>query len=588
MIIRMKKVSVLLQDKDIADALAALGLLGVLHLEHFRAPQGGEIEALVERRARLQRVIEALEQAGAPPPQEGCGNVEAVFRSLETTFNGIREWEQQVRDLQAQIRKWEPWGEFNLYDIQVLRENGLHIHLLALTEAQLAALPGDAMVARLGTLDGLVQAVVCTRDGQLPGIEGQPLPEHSPRKLSELLRIAQDERDYLELRMRANAKYLDALRQHALRLESQIAFQRALAGRQVEEDGLTIVRGYCPVDALERLVALARRRQWAWLIEEPAPEDPVPTLLHNPRWVELVRPVLRFINLLPGYREHDISGVFFVFFSVFFGMLIGDAGYGLLIGLGTLGAHWKFGRRQADRTPYYLLYLLSLITVLWGLLTGTFFGQLLFPGIRPLAPWLEDPANIERLCFLIGAVHLSVAHVWRAMLRWPSLGVLGEAGWLCLLWGMFFLAGLLVLGDPLPRQAPFLFIAGPVLIALFSKPHRNLLRAVGGGLGNLAMNAVRTFTDIVSYIRLFAVGLATVAVADTFNGMAVAWGFDHPLTGFLGALILVLGHVFNMVLGAMAILVHGVRLNVLEFASHMDLEWAGIPYEPFKTYTGDR
>jgi V/A-type H+/Na+-transporting ATPase subunit I len=149
------------------------------------------------------------------------------------------------------------------------------------------------------------------------------------------------------------------------------------------------------------------------------------------------------------------------------------------------------------------------------------------------------------------------------------------------------MARLLVLGDPLPQGVTTLLVAGPALVALFSKPDRNPLKAVGGGLGNLAMNAVRTFTDIVSYIRLFAVGLATVAVADTFNGMALAWGFDNPLTGLLAALILVVGHLFNMVLAAMAILVHGVRLNVLEFSSHMDLEWAGIPYQPFQSETGN-
>jgi len=399
--------------------------------------------------------------------------------------------------------------------------------------------------------------------------------------------MAHEEKSRLERHIRGQARHMDALRRHARHLESGIAFQQALAGRHLEQDGLTIVRGYCPVDALEPLLATARRRRWAWLVEEPADADPVPTLLRNPHWVELVRPVFRFINLLPGYREEDISPVFLVFFSIFFGILIGDAGYGLLIGLLTLGAHWKFGRNQADKSPYRLMYILAAVTVAWGLLMGTVFGQTLFPGVRPLAPWLHDHANVQRLCFLIGAVHLSIAHIWQGVLKWPSVAVLGEAGWLCLLWGMFAMARLLVLGDPLPQGVTTLLVAGPALVALFSKPDRNPLKAVGGGLGNLAMNAVRTFTDIVSYIRLFAVGLATVAVADTFNGMALAWGFDNPLTGLLAALILVVGHLFNMVLAAMAILVHGVRLNVLEFSSHMDLEWAGIPYQPFQSETGN-
>jgi V/A-type H+/Na+-transporting ATPase subunit I len=132
------------------------------------------------------------------------------------------------------------------------------------------------------------------------------------------------------------------------------------------------------------------------------------------------------------------------------------------------------------------------------------------------------------------------------------------------------------------QSAQYLFMIGPVLVLFFSKPNRNPLKSVAGGLGDLALNVVNTFTDIVSYIRLFAVGLATVAVADAFNLMALDLGFSNMMAGFFSALILVVGHVFNMILGAMAILVHGIRLNVLEFSSHMNLEWAGIKYSPLQ------
>ena len=115
-----------------------------------------------------------------------------------------------------------------------------------------------------------------------------------------------------------------------------------------------------------------------------------------------------------------------------------------------------------------------------------------------------------------------------------------------------------------------------LLVLFFTRPNRNPLKAVGPGLGDLALNVVNTFTDIVSYIRLFAVGLATVAVADATNTMAAEVG------GVWFFIILLIGHTINVVLALMAILVHGLRLNVLEFSGHLNMEWTGFNYAPFK------
>ena len=98
----------------------------------------------------------------------------------------------------------------------------------------------------------------------------------------------------------------------------------------------------------------------------------------------------------------------------------------------------------------------------------------------------------------------------------------------------------------------------------------------------MLLNFVNSFTDIVSYIRLFAVGLATVAIADAFNKMAMGIGFNSVLTGLATALILLLGHTLNIILGPLAVLVHGVRLNVLEFCNHVDIRWSGFSYKPLR------
>ncbi len=350
-----------------------------------------------------------------------------------------------------------------------------------------------------------------------------------------------------------------------------------------ESGPLRYIRGYIPYDGVEELDKKARSEKWAVSINDPTDEDNVPTLIRNPKWVSIIEPVFKLIEVVPGYKELDASLWFLIFFSVFFGMLIGDAGYGVIFFILTLFSQFKFSKKIRGKSVFILFYILSSATIVWGVLTGTFFGQeWLTPHIRPLMPLLRDNKNVQAFCFFLGAFHLSIAHLWKGIIKLPSFKALSEVGWLLILWGAFFLAKMLILGDNFPPFGKWLFIIGPALVILFTNPSRNVIKGIGSGLGNLLLNLVNSFTDIVSYIRLFAVGLATVAVADAFNKMAMDIGYNSILTGTATSLILLLGHSLNIILGAMSILVHGVRLNVLEFCSHLDINWSGFSYKPLQ------
>lgn len=126
------------------------------------------------------------------------------------------------------------------------------------------------------------------------------------------------------------------------------------------------------------------------------------------------------------------------------------------------------------------------------------------------------------------------------------------------------------------------FISGSVFVLFFTSPNKNLLKGIGSGFGALLLNIVNSFTDVVSYIRLFAVGLASVAIADAFNNMAADVGRGNIFTAIAAVLIVLLGQMLNVILGPIAVLVHGVRLNVLEFCNHVDIKWTGFPYKPLK------
>jgi V/A-type H+-transporting ATPase subunit I len=223
----------------------------------------------------------------------------------------------------------------------------------------------------------------------------------------------------------------------------------------------------------------------------------------------------------------------------------------------------------------------------WGILTGTFFGQswLQNLGYQPLVPQLNDPYDMQTFCFFLGALHLSIAHAWRAYLKVPSLTAFADAGWICILWAAFFLARTLVLGAAFPSFGLWLIAGGIVLVVAFTYPQPGLLRTISSGMGAIALSLVNNLTDVISYIRLFAVGLATLAIAETVNTLASGFG-PGAVALVAGGAIFLLGHSVNMILGLLSVLVHGVRLNVLEFSGHANVTWSGVAYDPLKEGRG--
>jgi len=319
------------------------------------------------------------------------------------------------------------------------------------------------------------------------------------------------------------------------------------------------------------------------MITDPAAEDNVPTLLRNPSWVTMIKPVLGLLGLTPGYRELDVSMLFLIFFSIFFGILIGDAGYGLVYILITFGLQKMMKPDAEMKTTLSLFYLLGSCAIIWGILTGTFFGQgwLRTLGFTPLVPQLNDASVMGTFCFLLGALHLSIAHSWRAILKFPSITALADVGYICILWTAFFLARTLILGEAFPPLGIWLVIAGILLVIVFTSPQANVLRGIGEGLGTMALSFMNNITDVISYIRLFAVSLASLAVAETTNYLASGFG-SGVVALAAGVVIILFGHSLNIVLGLMSVLVHGVRLNVLEFSGHANVTWSGFEFEPLK------
>lgn len=592
MIVPMKKAIILCETKDAEATVRHLRHLGVIHIEHENLPEGKDISELRARSALITSAIDVLNQAGSRvslPQMKIQGDRMAAVQHIIDLGKKKEQLESLAGVLAGHIREWERWGDVDADQVKRLKGKGVYLSLYRVPVKESGNFPGDVVVRTLFTENDIAHCVTLSqRPIECPFEEITP-PRESLSVLRSRLAETDGALDGVHGEILESARYAKDLSEIREELEKDIEFQQVIHGMG-REGAFSYATGYIPCDSEENLIATARAHHWGIMIRETSAEDAVPTLLRNNRWVRMIEPVLGFLGLTPGYHELDVSLPFLIFFAIFFGILIGDAGYGLVYILGTLLLTiwlWKTMRLNVEmKTMVSLFFVLSFSAVVWGVLTGVFFGQewLLNLGYEPPAPRLNDPVFIQTLCFFIGALHLSIAHSWRAYLKFPSLMALADAGYICILWTAFFLANTLVLGEPFPSWGIGLVVTGILLVILFTNPQRHVLRGIGEGLGTMALSFMNNITDVISYVRLFAVGLATLAIAETANALASdVSGFGTGIMAVAaGIVVLIIGHGLNLVLGLMSVLVHGVRLNVLEFSGHANVAWSGVAFKPFE------
>jgi len=584
MIVPMKKATILVQAKDAAGAIRRLRSLGVMHVEHQRQPSGKDVASLKEDVAVLDRVLGIL---SSPEFRDSSGLREAkLLKDWRFTAKHITDMYARLdhlgeygRALAANIAQWEVWGDFDPGSVRALAREGVTVGFYEMPAEYREKLPAHAVVKTIAVVNGTAYcAIVSLGDTKIPFKEVQP-PRISLREMRARLDENEETERTLNKTIGQYACFTGRFKSVRAAFGKELELHEALRGMGFSGD-IAYIAGYVPFDKVQGLLEEAAAQSWGVYVTDPSDEDSIPTLVRNPRWVSIVRPVFKLIEIIPGYKELDISPVFLLALGLFFGMIIGDAGYGAIYMLATYIAYRKFGKKTKDHRVYFLLYLFSASAILWGILTGTVFGQEWYikAGFKPLAGILNDTKFLQTFCFFIGALHLTIAHAWQAVRKLPSLTALADIGWISVLWAAFLLARMLVLGDPLPSFCRWMIAAGVLLVIVGTNPQRNILKMIGSGLGTVALSIVNNFTDVVSYIRLFAVGLAGIAISDTVNSLAAGMSGNFIAQFF----ILLIGHTINILLGPMSVLVHGIRLNVLEFSSHAGLGWGGTAYKPLE------
>ncbi len=604
MIEKMKMLHIVASASGKEEMLKDLREMGLLHL----AEKQSASRELNEEFQALSKASNVLNEYADPKAKEKEAGVlsdsefEKIYRGVLDAIEKKESLNQAIGAANTELDRISAWGDFSPEDVKALKNEGfdLHFYRMGSKEFQDAVNDENIRLIRLAPVDKMdTVAVFGTLPPEIPATEFM-LPEHSASELKEQIENSKKGIAECEETLKAASIYEASFDDQMVKLQNRMNFSAAGNTAQSDEDFVWI-SGYIPEADMDKFKAAAAEKSLAWAVEDVSEEDEhIPTKVKYNKVSGLIKPVFDILGILPGYREQDISLWFFLFFTLFFAMIIGDGGYGVLILLGTIALHVK---QKKITNVTFLLYVLSIATVIWGALTGTWFGMesamkvpilkaMVFPSIATYPEYFGLTANdsqnaIMKFSFSIGAVQMALGSILAIKKKMPEkdLSWVADAGWTIAVIAMYLLALNLVIHEDIDLKPVFTLIGiAFILVVLFGgmSPDKSFGEGLKAGLGGALtqfLNTISCFGNVMSSIRLFAVGMAGVAISQSFNGIAA--GMHGPMM-IVGVVVVLVGHALNIVMCFLSVVVHGVRLNVLEFSGQAGLEWTGIPYEPFK------
>jgi len=598
MIATMKRVFVVLQDRDRHASLKHLRRLGVLHVESLPGT-GNAYEGRVQDKADLVAAIGFLSEFKAKVDSGPVGLEDgiALARQLKEIAGGIKTAMDEQVSTAREIERIKPWGNFDPALFEHLSTKGVQLKAFEVEAKKMSLLPSGTEYLTLERTKVLSRILVV---GDVP--EGMPagsaefiLPAKSLGELQASLAELKARVAEKRASLAAKAPFAKALGAVLVAVEREVQFEALYSGMPAESS-VSFFSAWVPAAEEKRLVEVAAKEGWGLLLDEPLADELPPTKIENPALIRIIQPVFDFLGTVPNYREYDISGLFLAFFTVFFAMIFGDGGYGsLLLAIAIFIALKTRKKSGKVSDPVRLLLLLASATVAWGVMTASWFGlpPEILPGflkaisIPAIASYNPDSGqNVKLVCFALGTVHLLVARFKNMIRDRKSLKLLAQLGMLLQLAGMYFIVLNLVLDAvkfPIPGFSLYLIGIGFALNFIFANYEGNIIKSILASLANIVsvfLGVVNVFADITSYIRLWAVGLAGVAISQTVNSMAGPM-LGKALLFVMGVALLGFGHGLNIVLSVLSVVVHGVRLNMLEFSGHLGMEWSGYKYDPF-------
>ena len=606
MITKMKKLTFLVYHKEYEEFLNSLRELGVVHIVEKQqgAADNTELQENIRLFNRLAATLKLLQnqkhEKNAVIATEGGTATRGmqVLDEVDALQTEHGKLSQQLQSYAKEKEVLEVWGNFEPTGIQKLKDAGYIIGFYSCSEGNYKEeweTEYNAMI--VNRISSKVFFVTVTKAGQEVDldVEQAKLPAYSLSRLEALY-------DTTEQAIEGNEKKLVALSETDIpslkaalkELQSQIEFSKVvLSSEQTAGDKLMLIEGWAPAYSKVEIEAYLNDAHVYYEITDPMPGDNVPIRLNNKGFFAWFEPICK-LYMLPKYNELDLTPFFAPFFMVFFGLCLGDSGYGLFLFLGAT-AYRLLAKKVTPsmKSIISLIQVLSASTFFCGLLTGTFFGANIYDLDWPIVQRLKhavlmDNNDMFRLSLILGVIQILFGMVLKAVNQTIQFGfkyAIATIGWIILLVStvvsaLFSSSELLSMGGTAYKVV--LCISG-AMIFLFNTPGKNIFMNIGLGLWDSYNMVTGLLGDVLSYVRLFALGLSGGILAGVFNSLAVGMSPDNVIAGpIVLVLIFVIGHAINMFMNVLGAMVHPMRLTFVEFFKNSGYEGGGKEYKPFK------
>lgn len=601
MISKMKKLAFLIYHKDYDTFLEQVRNLGVVHVvtKSQGEAENQDLQATIRLSARYAAAIKLLEGMNVKAADKTSGNAEKgeqVLDKLEALQQHDAETNHRIQAIEKEITAMEPWGDFKMESLKRLRDAGYEVGFYICSdkvydeewETQYHAV----VINHIGSKVYFITVTPVTETVSLD-VECAKIAD---RSLSEIIQEKEKldaERAETENAMKELAENsIPDLKAAQVRTSQLVDFDKVkLSADSLAGNKLMLLEGWAPAENAQQLNDFLKSSEVYYEISDPVPGDNVPIQLNNKGFFKLFEPIMK-LYMLPKYNELDLTPFFAPFFMLFFGLCLGDTGYGLFILLGISGYRLIAKSISPSMKPILtLVQLLGLSTAICGLLTGTCFGFNLYDLHVPFIQKMKEVIMLDNqqmfnLSLILGAIQIIFGMTLKAVNQAIQFGfkyAISTIGWLLVLVSTavaFAAPSVMAMGGTLHLA---ILAVGGLMVYLFNSPGKNIFLNIGLGLWDTYNMATGLLGDILSYVRLFALGLSGGILAGVFNSLAVGMSPDNVIAGpIVMVLIFVIGHSINIFMNVLGAMVHPMRLTFVEFFKNSGYEGGGKEYKPFK------
>jgi len=601
MIAKMKKLTFLVYHKEYDAFLKSIRDLGVVHVA-TKAQGSAENAALQESirlSARYTAAIKMLQGLNVQPAAAHTGDAgkgTEALAEIEDVQQQIQQVAHKLQAVEKELVQLEPWGDFDPKSVARLRDAGYQIDFYICSDKQFKEEWVDLYNAtEINHVGSKLYFVTVMPKGENIDLEVETakLPDCSLSDLHVRKENLAKQSEALQVRLKdLAASVVPDLQAAQAQVHSQIEFSKVVLNTDsLADNKLMLLQGWAPADCVSKIKDFLESKEVYYEVADPTPEDDVPILLDNKGFFRLFEPIMR-LYMLPKYNELDLTPFFAPFFMLFFGLCLGDSGYGLFMLLAVTVYRLVAKNTSASMKPILtLVQLLGASTMVCGLLTGTCFGFNLYDIQLPLFQSLKEAISLDNqqmfnLSLILGGVQIIFGMILKAVNQTIQFGfkyAVATIGWLFILVSTaiaFAAPGFMPMGG----TVHMVFLAIGVLMAyLYNSPGKNVFVNIGLGLWDSYNMATGLLGDVLSYVRLFALGLSGGILASVFNSLAVGMSPDNVIAGpIVMVLIFVIGHAINMFMNVLGAMVHPMRLTFVEFFKNSGYEGGGKEYKPFK------